>query len=150
VEKTVSKPKPDGTGNNPMLVFGFDIEGYSKDPKLNKRQINFYNVVIGGSDKNGAPNSLNRLIEIIWASGIPWDHRNCGSEDMGKPPVEDKQEAAWICPECGKSLNEPNTLIAYDVDMFRGRMVKGQVVVGKMLGTDEPRNELRRVRPLNS
>jgi len=148
MEKTVSKKQPDGTGGNPMFVFGFDITGHNEDPRLNNRQVNFYNVVYGGKDKNGAPNNLNRLLELIGAAGVPWDHVNCGAIDQTAAPVEDKDMGVYLCPACSKSLNEDGTQIAYDPDLFKGRMIKMQITVGKSLNSDEPRNEIRRVRAL--
>ena len=147
VDKTISKRKEDGTGGNPMLVFHHEVEGYSEEPRYNKKQVNYYNIVIGGKDRFGNPANLSRLFEYIAATGVPWDHIGC-AEDMDKPPQQDKDKGIFLCPECGESLSKPGTRIAYDPTLFLGRRLKGYVDVKKREGTDEEQNELKRVRPL--
>jgi hypothetical protein len=144
-----SKLKEDGTGDNPMLTFGFTIENNAEAPQYNNRQVNFYNVVTSGLDKNGAPVNINRVIEVISATGIPWDHSSCNALGITNSPIEDKKNGIFLCPECHESLSKPGSQISYDSDDFVNRHVKIQVNVRKRLGTDEDQNEVQRVMRLS-
>lgn len=143
-----SKTREDGTGGNPMLTLGFTVEQNVEAPQYNNRQVNFYNVTVGGKDKNGAPQNLNRVFELIAATGVSWDHESCGAIGMTKSPIEDRKNGKWICPECNEALGKVGSTVSYNSDDFSNKHVRALVATRKRLGTDEDQNEIRRVRAL--
>jgi hypothetical protein len=150
IQSPVAYGKSKSTGN-PMLTFGFTVENNSEAPQYNNRQVNFYNVVTGGTDKNGKPMNINRVIEMIVATGVPWDHigAGCGAVGISRIPLEDREHGMYACPECNGNLSAPGSQISYNSDDFAGKMVKILVDVEKALGSDEDRNSVVRVRSLN-
>lgn len=143
--------KSKSTGN-PMLTFGFTVENNTDAPQYNNRQVNFYNVVTGGMDKYNKPMNINRVIEMIAATKIAWDHigmSGCGAMGVTRAPILDNEKGLFLCPECNKSLSDPGSQISYNSDDFSQKLVKILADVEKQQGSDEDRNTVVRVRPLD-
>lgn len=142
--------KSKSTGN-PMLTLGFTVDNNIDAPQYNNRQVNYYNVVTGGTDKFGKPININRVLELIAATGVSWDHTGagCGAVGITRPPIEDREHGIFACPECNSSLSAPGSQIEYNSDDFSNKIVKILVNVEKQQGSDEDRNTVDRVRAAN-
>ena len=124
---------------NPMLTLMFEVD----DGEFKEARISNHNLMVGGLTKDGKPMPIRGFREMVSAmalEGVPWTCKGCGQEtDL---PFERTASGEHVCPNCHQICR-----FSTNPDLWEGRRINGLCTTGKYQGSDEPRNELSRVRP---
>lgn len=136
---TKGNPITGSKAGNPMLTLEFEVA----DGDCAGTKIRGHNIMVGGFTKDGSPmpiRGFREMVDAMATQGVPWECVGCGQ--ASDQPFARQVNGEMVCPNC-QGIHRFRT----DPDQWEGRLVNGLCTTGKFQNSDEPRNELSRVRP---
>lgn len=154
VQKAQDTKKLDANGQPAKMValqFEVDEPSYNaggelkSDPDIVGRQLpgmnNWYFIMVSGNKEGSTePHDTRGLCEAVNALGATWECRECGMSSSRKLV---KEKSSYLCPNCGRRI-----AFDFDSDTWPGLRCKLVVDTEKIKNSDDSRNVVKALRPL--
>lgn len=132
------------TGATMVVIDWKPDEGQAADNPSTVREW----VMVHGMSAGGEPLRTDKYMDRLNALAIKRDYTCCGQTASTRPFVIKKEDGKYYCPHCGNiakidiDVNEDGTL------PWNGKRARIQLTVEKVDGSDDERNRVGRVVPL--